>query len=47
MGSAGGPPSPDQIAEMQELAKKLTIGGRISATLLTIALIGMAAADAF
>lgn len=42
-----GPPTPDQLAEMQALAKNLSLGGRISATLLTLALIGMAAAEAF
>jgi uncharacterized membrane protein len=47
MAAANKPPSPDQIAEMQEMAKRLTLGGRITATLLTIALIGMAGADAF
>lgn len=46
MAAAGGPPTPEQLAEMQALAKKLSMGGRISATLLTLALIGMAGAEA-
>jgi uncharacterized membrane protein len=46
MAAAGGPPTPDQLAEMQALGKQLSLGGRISAILLTLALIGMAGADA-
>ena len=46
MAASGGPPTPDQLAEMQSLSKTLTMGGRITATLLTLALIGMAGADA-
>jgi uncharacterized membrane protein len=46
MAAAGGPPTPDQLAEMQALGKQLSMGGRISATLLTLALIGMAGAEA-
>ena len=29
MAAAGGPPTPDQIAEMGALAKQLSLGGRI------------------
>lgn len=47
MASAGGPPTPDQIAEMQALGKQLTLGGRLGGILLTLALIGMAGAEAF
>jgi hypothetical protein len=46
MAAAGGPPTAEQLAEMQALSKKITMGGRISATLLTLALIGMAGAEA-
>jgi hypothetical protein len=46
MAAAGGPPTPDQLAEMQALAKQMSMGGRIVATLLTLALIGMAGAEA-
>jgi uncharacterized membrane protein len=46
MAAAGGPPTPEQLAEMGALAKKLSLGGRISAILLTLALIGMAGAEA-
>jgi hypothetical protein len=46
MAAAVGPPTPDQMAEMMALGKKLTLGGRITATLLTLALIGMASAEA-
>jgi hypothetical protein len=44
--TAGGPPTPDQLAEMGILGKRLAVGGRITATLLTLALIGMSAAEA-
>ncbi|MFZ0546794.1 MAG: hypothetical protein WAM60_15210 [Candidatus Promineifilaceae bacterium] len=44
--AAGGPPTAEQAAEMQALAKQLTMGGRITATFLTLALIGMAGAEA-
>jgi uncharacterized membrane protein len=46
MAAAGSPPTPDQLAEMQALAKQMSMGGRIVATLLTLALIGMAGAEA-
>ena len=40
----GGPPSPDQLAEMQTLQKKMGLHGRISVGLLVIAVVGMSAA---
>jgi uncharacterized membrane protein len=46
MAAASGPPTPDQLAEMGALAKNLSLGGRITATLLTLALIGMSIAEA-
>jgi uncharacterized membrane protein len=46
MAAAGGPPTAEQLAEMQALGKQMSMGGRISATLLTLALIGMAGAEA-
>lgn len=42
--ASGGPPSPEQIAEMQAQQKKLSQGALWSAVLLTIAVIGMALA---
>jgi uncharacterized membrane protein len=46
MAAAGGPPTPEQLAAMAALAKQMSLGGRISALLLTLALIGMSAAEA-
>ena len=43
--SAGGPPSPEQQAEMQSLAQDAAQGGRITAVLLLIAVLLMAAAQ--
>ncbi len=42
--AAGGPPSPEQMAEMQAQQKKLAQGGLYSAILLSLAVIGMALA---
>jgi uncharacterized membrane protein len=42
--SAGGPPKPEQMAEMQALQKRLATAGRIGAVLLVIAVIGMSVA---
>lgn len=42
--ASGGPPSPEQIVEMQAQQKKLSQGALLSAVLLTIAVIGMALA---
>lgn len=42
--ASGGPPRPEQIAEMQAQQKKLSQGALSSAILLTIAVIGMALA---
>ncbi len=42
--AAGGPPSPEQMAEIQALQKTLDQATRRTALLLTIALIGMATA---
>lgn len=46
MAAAGGPPTAEQLAEMQALSKQMSMGGRISSVLLTLALIGMAGAEA-
>jgi uncharacterized membrane protein len=43
--SSGGPPSPDQIAEMQALSARISQGARLTATLLLIAIILMASAQ--
>jgi uncharacterized membrane protein len=40
-----GPPSPDQMATMQALGERVSLGGRITAVLLVIALIGMSTAE--
>jgi uncharacterized membrane protein len=42
--AAAGPPSPEQIAQMQALQRKMTLNGWISVGLLVIAVIGMASA---
>jgi cytochrome b subunit of formate dehydrogenase len=42
--AAGGPPSPEQMAEMQAQQKKLAQGGLLSAVLLAIAVVVMALA---
>jgi len=42
--SAEGPPTPEQMAEMQALQKRLATAGRIGAVLLVIAVIGMSVA---
>ena len=43
--AAGGPPRPEQLAQMARLQQTLATGGRITAILLTIAVLGMAAAQ--
>jgi uncharacterized membrane protein len=43
--AAGGPPTPEQMAEMQAMAERVALGGRIGAVLLTIAVVCMAAAQ--
>ncbi len=40
-----GPPSPEQLATMQALGQKVSLGGRITVVLLVIALIGMSTAE--
>ncbi len=40
-----GPPSPEQMATMQALGQRISLGGRITAVLLVIALIGMSTAE--
>lgn len=42
--SAEGPPTPEQMAEMQALQKRLATAGRIGAVLLVIAVTGMSVA---
>jgi uncharacterized membrane protein len=44
MQSAGGPPKPEQMAQMQSLQTRLATAGRAGAVLLVIAVIGMAVA---
>jgi hypothetical protein len=44
MQTAGGPPSPTQVTEMQALQEKMRLGGRWVAALLVIAVIAMAIA---
>jgi uncharacterized membrane protein len=43
--SAGGPPSPEQLAEIAGLRAKLETGSRYTAILVAIAVLGMAAAQ--
>lgn len=43
--AANKPPSPDQLSEMQALSERLTTGTRVTAVLLTIAVVGMAVAQ--
>jgi hypothetical protein len=43
--TSGGPPSAVQIAEMESLSERISRGGKISAILMTIALIGMSLAQ--
>jgi hypothetical protein len=45
IGSSTGPPSPDQMAEMQALSARISKGSRITATLLLIAIVLMASAQ--
>jgi hypothetical protein len=47
MAAAGGPPSPAMLAEMQSWQEKRNTGGRLTALLLIIAVIGMATARPF
>ncbi len=44
IGKAGGPPTPEQAAELHQLSEEMTKLGRIDAILLTISLITMATA---
>jgi hypothetical protein len=44
--AAGGPPSPEQMGEIQRLQARLRKGGRWSAVLLVVSVVGMAAARA-
>jgi uncharacterized membrane protein len=43
--ASGGPPSPDQMAELGRHGERVALGGRIAAILMTIALIGMSTAQ--
>jgi uncharacterized membrane protein len=43
--SSGGPPTPEQMAEMQALSQRVGQGSRITAVLLTIAIVCMAGAQ--
>jgi len=43
--STGGPPTPEQMAEMQALGQRVGQGARIGAVLLTVAVVCMAAAQ--
>lgn len=45
MGAAGGPPTPEQQAEMGRLAQAVTRGGQITTVLLVLALVGMSVAQ--
>lgn len=45
MGAAGGPPTPEQQAEMGRLAQTVARGGQITTFMLVIALIGMSVAQ--
>lgn len=45
MAAAGSPPSSTQLAELRTMAEKLSMGTRIGAVLMTIALIGMSIAQ--
>ena len=42
--SAGGPPAPEKLAQIQALQEKLRLGGRINVVLMIIALLGMSLA---
>jgi uncharacterized membrane protein len=42
--SAGGPPAPEKLAQMQALSEKLRQGGRLGVALMIVALLGMATA---
>lgn len=43
--ASGGPPQPEQVAQMQDLAARVSLGSRITAVLLLIAVIGMSSAQ--
>lgn len=45
MGASEGPPTPDQLAEMRSLGNAVAQGGRVTATLMALALLGMALAQ--
>jgi uncharacterized membrane protein len=45
MANAGGPPKPELIAELRMQAERLSLGTRIGAVVMTVALIGMSIAQ--
>lgn len=45
MAAGGGPPKPEQLAELKTLAERLSLGTRIGGVLMTVALIGMSIAQ--
>jgi hypothetical protein len=45
IGASGGPPSPEQMAEMQALSQRVAQGSRVTAVLLTIVIVAMAGAS--
>jgi hypothetical protein len=44
-GASGGPPSPEQMADMQALSQRVGQGGRVTAVLLMISIVAMAGAS--
>jgi hypothetical protein len=45
--ASGGPPSPEQQAEMKSLSETVSRGGQITAVFLALALLGMSIAQYF
>lgn len=45
IGAAGGPPTPEQQAEMQALSSTVTRGGQITSVMLALAILGMSIAQ--
>jgi hypothetical protein len=45
MAAAGGPPSPEQLSGLKAMAERLSMGTRIGAVLMTVAVIGMSIAQ--
>jgi uncharacterized membrane protein len=43
--ASGAPPTPEQMMEMQELAKRVNDGGRYTAVVLVLAIVGMSIAE--